>query len=78
MSMRVRAISKGVFAATVLGAMGLGLTALSTDAEAFPGPIPPCPFIYAPVICDDGNVYDNQCFADGAGATGCLPYSFFP
>lgn len=78
MQNRNRTISKGIFAATMLGALGLGLTALSTEAEAFPGPISPCPFIYAPVVCDDGNVYTNQCFADGAGATGCIPYPLFP
>lgn len=80
MSARARSISKGIFAATVVGALGLGLTALSSDAQAFPfpGPITPCPFIYAPVVCDDGNVYTNQCFADSAGATGCIPYPLFP
>ena len=32
--------------------------------------------IYAPVICSNGIVYDNSCFANAAGATGCTPYPF--
>ncbi len=33
----------------------------------------PCPKIYAPVICDNGKVYPNQCVADRHHATGCEP-----
>jgi hypothetical protein len=33
-----------------------------------------CPQIYAPVICSNGKVYVNQCYADKAHATGCVPY----
>lgn len=32
-----------------------------------------CTLEYAPVICDDGNVYSNACFAFVACATGCEP-----
>lgn len=32
-----------------------------------------CPLIYAPVICDNGKVYSNQCFADRAHAKNCVP-----
>jgi len=33
-----------------------------------------CPLNYAPVICSDGVVYSNSCFASLACATGCVPY----
>ena len=33
-----------------------------------------CTTQYDPVICDDGNVYSNACFAYVACATGCEPY----
>ena len=33
-----------------------------------------CPLIWAPVICDDGKVYANDCWAQKKCATGCVPY----
>ncbi|HEV8337979.1 MAG TPA: hypothetical protein VGR67_16330 [Candidatus Polarisedimenticolia bacterium] len=33
-----------------------------------------CPQIYAPVICDNGKVYPNQCVADQHHAKHCVPY----
>ena len=33
-----------------------------------------CPAIYDPVICSDGQVYSNSCYAYIACATGCMPY----
>ena len=32
-----------------------------------------CPDVWIPVICDDGVTYSNQCYADRACATGCVP-----
>ena len=32
-----------------------------------------CPLIYAPVVCDNGKTYTNQCFADRAHAKNCVP-----
>ena len=32
-----------------------------------------CPDIYAPVICDNGKTYPNQCYADKAKAKNCVP-----
>jgi hypothetical protein len=32
-----------------------------------------CPFIFAPVVCDNGKTYSNQCFATADCATGCVP-----
>lgn len=47
------------------------VTALTTPALAGP---PACPLLYAPVKCDNGKIYMNQCFADRAHAKGCVPY----
>jgi len=33
-----------------------------------------CPLIYAPVICSNGKIYPNQCYADKAHAKDCVPY----
>jgi len=33
-----------------------------------------CPLIYAPVICDGGKIYPNQCVADQKHAKNCVPY----
>ncbi len=40
------------------------------QAEAGP---PRCPKIYAPVICDGGKIFPNQCVADRRHATNCVP-----
>ena len=32
-----------------------------------------CPLLWAPVICDNGKTYSNQCFADCAHAKNCVP-----
>ena len=49
-----------------------GLLAETTQA----GP-PLCPQIYAPVICSNGKIYPNQCYADKAHAKNCVPYGAF-
>jgi hypothetical protein len=37
-----------------------------------------CPTIYDPVICSDGVVYSNSCYAREACAHGCKPYVVTP
>jgi len=32
-----------------------------------------CPLVYAPVICDHGKTYPNQCVADCHNAKNCVP-----
>lgn len=32
-----------------------------------------CPDLWAPVTCSNGVTYSNQCYADRARATGCVP-----
>jgi Kazal-type serine protease inhibitor-like protein len=56
--------------------LGLALTAIGSASYAdkcVPDPNAICPFIYAPVKCNDGVTYTNQCFADAACAVGCHP-----
>lgn len=36
-----------------------------------------CLDVWDPVICDDGKVYSNDCYARRACATGCEPYGAF-
>jgi hypothetical protein len=58
------------------------LMAGALTASAAPVQLPPrscagltfCPDDYVPVICSNGAVYSNQCYASRACATGCTPY----
>jgi hypothetical protein len=56
--------------------LGAALTAMGTVAYAdqcVPDPNPICYQIYAPVTCNNGVTYTNQCYADAACAKGCHP-----
>lgn len=33
-----------------------------------------CPDVWNPVICSNGQVYSNQCYANLARAKNCVPY----
>ena len=55
---------------TLTGA--LGATASYAD-KCVPDPNAICPFIFAPVTCNNGMTYSNQCFADADCARGCHP-----
>jgi hypothetical protein len=57
----------GTFALTTVV---IGAISLTSNAQAGP---PVCPKLWAPVICDNGKTYPNQCYADRAHATGCVP-----
>jgi hypothetical protein len=55
-------------------ALTAGAFAAAPNVEADPcnsGEPVACPQIYAPVICNDGVTYPNQCYADAACAKGC-------
>jgi hypothetical protein len=60
-------VSKLMMVAGVVAVVGFGVS----SATARPPCI--CPLIYFPVICSNGHVYTNGCFASCAGATGCVP-----
>ena len=61
--------------------LGLALTAAGTASYAdkcVPDPNAICPQIYAPVTCNDGVTYGNQCIADSYCAKGCHPADIEP
>ena len=39
------------------------------------GDLQGCEATYSPVICSNGVIYDNRCYADADCATGCQPYN---
>jgi len=56
-----------------LAVFAVGVLAVAAHAA---GPAV-CPQIYAPVICSNGKIYPNQCYADKAHAKDCVPYGAF-
>ena len=61
--------------ALVLSASALGFAAQSEAKPKCPREGILCPAIYDPVICSNGQVYSNDCYAYVACATGCVPYN---
>ena len=55
----------------VLALVATGVVMTSSEAEA-KGPCR-CPMIYAPVTCDHGKTFANQCLADCRNAQNCVP-----
>jgi hypothetical protein len=47
---------------------------LASAVHAGGGGGPACPNIVRPVICSNGQIYVNQCYADRAKAKNCVPY----
>ena len=58
---------------TKLAVLALAAVAVASISVALASP-PKCPLIYAPVICDGGKIYPNQCEADRHHAKNCVPY----
>jgi hypothetical protein len=66
---RLGSAAKGVFACAVGCAAAFGVVASLGEASARADGCPP---VFAPVYCfSDHQIYDNQCFADQAGASLC-------
>jgi len=58
--------------------LALAVVVVSLGAPAFAGkPVPParcyCLDVWDPVTCSNGVTYSNSCYAQCAGATGCVP-----
>ena len=68
--MKKSTLVRGLFLALAL----TGATEAASWADrCVPDPNAICPLIFAPVTCNDGVTYSNQCFADAACAKGCHP-----
>ena len=65
-----RVLSRVALTAALVATAAVGTVALVMDARA--GACR-CPLIYAPVICDHGKTYPNQCVADCHNAKNCVP-----
>jgi len=72
--MRVFGFARVVVATLAAVALVAGAAALFTDVQA--GSCR-CPLIYAPVQCDHGKIYSNQCLADCQHAKNCVPIGAF-
>ncbi len=72
MKLSIRSVAQAAFVVAIGGIGVTGYEALTTEAVA--ARPAPCPQIYAPVICDNGKIYPNQCEADRKRAKGCVPY----
>ncbi len=72
---RVTRASMVAFGAGALAVLATGTAALADKPDPPPGwGIPPaCPDVYYPVICSDGNIYSNACYALRAGQKNCVP-----
>lgn len=66
---------KLMFAATLLCAGALTVSATSEAAKQCPREGILCTTQYDPVICNNGKIYSNSCFAYVDCATGCTPYN---
>ena len=64
-----------LFAVAVVLALVLGFFSAFTEVEA-KGPCR-CPLLYAPVQCDHGKVFPNQCDADCRNGKNCVPIGIF-
>ena len=60
---------RGLVLAVACAAVALGAFAIFSEAQAAACR---CPLIVAPVICDNGKTYTNQCFANCAHAKNCV------
>lgn len=60
----------------LLSAAIIGTTAFMVPTVEAKGPCR-CPQIYAPVECDNGKTYPNQCVADCRNAQNCVPTGDF-
>lgn len=61
--------------AVALTAGALSFAATSEAKPKCPSQGNVCPAYYDPVICANGTVYSNACYAAAACAVGCVPYS---
>ena len=71
--MRKRSLIPKLALAGVLTALALSVPTSTQAASGCPRNIN-CLDVWKPVICSNGVVYSNDCYAYRACATGCVPY----
>jgi hypothetical protein len=60
---------------TVMGVAATSQAAHGLIRDCLPGVY--CLDVWLPVICSDGNVYSNSCYAAKACQTNCVPYEIY-
>jgi hypothetical protein len=66
-------IVTGVALGLMVGGIQIGKGPAPQAGKLAPQTEARCPLIYAPVQCDHGKVYPNQCVADQHHAKNCVP-----
>ncbi len=59
------------FGAAVAAVTITGAAALARPGGGIGDPGIMCPDVWMPVLCPDGKIYSNHCYAARAGQTGC-------
>lgn len=75
MQLRARTVTK--LAATLAVGAVMTAAAVAVAKPPFGGGCLPgvyCLDVWRPVICSNGQIYSNDCYAAKACATGCVPY----
>ena len=68
-------LSRGVFAVAMVSVCVVGLNATADNAQAKkPGGGFECLDVWQPVLCPNGQIYSNGCYAARAGQFGCVPW----
>jgi len=72
----MKKVGRGLFACAIVSVcvIGINSTARTAVAAKPPGGGLQCPDVWNPVICSNGQIYSNMCYATRAGATGCVYY----
>ena len=70
--MKKMTLKLALAAALVAGALAIPAPSQAAFVGCNPNVL--CPDVYKPVICSNGHVYSNSCYASRACATGCVPY----
>lgn len=71
--MMPRILKLAVLSALALGALSISSPTPAEAVAACPRNIQ-CLDVWDPVICSNGQIYSNACYAHRACATGCVPY----
>lgn len=74
---KIAKLSKGLVLGCLVGVVGFGAFSATTDAAGGFGGCGRgiyCLDVWRPVICPNGQIYSNDCYAFKACQTGCVPW----